>query len=255
MGATAILSAMIAKDSPLRLLPNGLDRKQALYLDGIRHAVEIADLAFRRLCACLAHIASHGHEDGPTVHAFADAWTFVDAVDRFRSLLSLFPTRLDREGPPTRAEFELASQLAELRKLRNVADHIAQRVDYVLAKRMPVLGALSWFASDPDMEGGRIFILAPGSIIGKSTIAGVNPAGRTMSFLHLIALVTLSAGEYEVCLSEVHDNLEVEVHRLEEALRAQTDGHDHSASDLLVAMVFKWNKDDPGVPTAIVEES
>jgi hypothetical protein len=241
--AKAILSTMIGKDSPLRLLPNGLDRKQALYLDGIRHAVEIADLAFRRLCACLAHIASHGHENGETAHAFADAWTFVDAVDRFRTLMHMFPPRIDLEGPPTRAEFDFAARLAELRNLRNVADHIAQRVDYVLAKRMPILGALSWFATDADMEGGRVFMLAPGSIIGKSTMGVVNPAGRELTLLHGTGVVTLSAGEYQLCLSEVHESLEVEVRRLEAAIRAQTTGHDHSASDVLVTVVIKWNKD------------
>jgi hypothetical protein len=233
---------VVGDESPLRRLPLDLDRKQALYLDGMRHAVEIADLAFRRLCGTLAHIATHGHANETTTHAFADAWTLVDAVDRFRNLFQQFPAMLDRCGPPTRAEVDLSAHFAELRNLRNVADHIAQRIDYVLARRMPVLGALSWFAPDPDMEGGRIFVLAPGTHTGDSKIGAVNPAGREGALLCGIGLVTLSAGEYRVCLSEVHDLLELEVRRIESMLGSQTAGFDHGPSDALVVISGKWSQ-------------
>ena len=48
---------IIRTDSVLRQLPVGLDRKQALFLDGIRHAAEIMSLAYSRLTTTLTRIA------------------------------------------------------------------------------------------------------------------------------------------------------------------------------------------------------
>ena len=38
---------MLSDDSPLRRVPAVLEQKQALFIDGIRHAVEIMELAYR----------------------------------------------------------------------------------------------------------------------------------------------------------------------------------------------------------------
>ena len=40
---------IIDEGSPFRRLPSELDRRQALFLDGIRYSVEMADLAHTRL--------------------------------------------------------------------------------------------------------------------------------------------------------------------------------------------------------------
>ena len=224
----------------MRLLPAALDRKQALYLDGMRHAVEIAHLAFHRLCACLANMTSRGEPGNDITSVFADAWTFVDAVDRFRSLYKLFPGFSNACGPPTESAHSFSGQLIAIRELRNVADHIATRIDHVLAKRMPVLGALSWFVLDPDMSGGRICILAPGSIVGKQTVSAVNPAGRKMTVYGGVALVRLSAGEHEVCLAETYENLAIEVRGIEAAIGDQATGMEHAASDALTIITIAF---------------
>lgn len=236
---------MIGKDSPLRQLPASLDQKQALYFDGMRHAIEIADLAYRRLVTTLATIAQSVEleVDGASMtSAFADSWTFVDAMHRFRGLWNLMPGFEDLCGPPTRGAIAWRQMLADVTDVRNVADHIGTRVDYVLAQRMPVLGALSWFTADPDMSGGKICVLAPGSFIGKKTMTAVNPAGRQMSLIRLTGLIHLGAGEYRVCLSEVHDLLELEVRRLEAAIGAQTGGRDNAGADALIVARIKFDQ-------------
>lgn len=235
---------MIGKDSPLRRLPAALDQRQALYFDGMRHAVEIADLAYLRLVATLAVIAQREelHDDRAMTSAFADSWTFVDAMHRFRGLYNLVPGFEELCGPPTRGAAAWRQLLADVTDVRNVADHIGQRVDYVLAKRMPVLGALSWFTADHDMVGGKMCVLAPGSFIGKKTMNAVNPLGRPMTLLHFTGLIQLAAGEHRVGLSDVHDALELQVRRLESAIGEQTGGLDNAGADALIVAKIKFDQ-------------
>lgn len=235
---------MLGKESPLRRLPAALDRKQALYFDGMRHAIEIADLAYLRLAATLNWLAREEalqHDDAMT-SAFADSWTFVDAEHRFYSLYRRVPGFEDLCGPPTRDAAAVKALFAVVTLMRNVADHIETRVDYVLAKRMPALGALTWFTVDADMNGGRSCALSPGSITGKNTLKAVNPVGRDATFVHHTGLIHLAAGEYRVCLSDVHDKLESVVRHLELVIGEQATGMDHSASDLLVVMTVRFDQ-------------
>ena len=48
---------MLNKDSILRQVPVAINPKQALFIDGIRHAVEIIDLAYGRLRDTLTRTA------------------------------------------------------------------------------------------------------------------------------------------------------------------------------------------------------
>jgi hypothetical protein len=235
---------MIGIESPLRRLPAALDQKQALYFDGMRHAVEIADLAYLRLVTTLAEMASRGELKGVGLmtSAFADSWTFVDALHRFQGLLNCIPGFEDLCGPPLQDAVAWRHLMADLTELRNVADHIGTRVDYVLAKRMPVLGSLTWVTIDPDMRGGKTCVLAPGSFIGERTMKLVNPLGREMSLVRLTGLVHLAAGEHRVCLSDVHNLLEPKVRRLEAALSDQAGDLEKSGSDALVVAKFEFNQ-------------
>ncbi len=70
------LQNMLGDDSILRRIPVAIEPKEALFRDGIRHAVEIMDLAYSRLREALPNVAS----DPPTStilpklvpHAFLD---------------------------------------------------------------------------------------------------------------------------------------------------------------------------------------
>lgn len=77
---------IIGDESPLRRLPGQLDRKQMLYLDGIRYSIEMADLAHLRLQQTLLDLANHSNDSDPVhlyfVAAVQDAWSIVDSVHR-----------------------------------------------------------------------------------------------------------------------------------------------------------------------------
>jgi hypothetical protein len=70
---------IIDDNSPLRRLPGELNRKQALFLDGIRYSVEIAYLSHTRLRQTLFELA-HKREDP---EASPNHWLFVSV--RIRS--------------------------------------------------------------------------------------------------------------------------------------------------------------------------
>ncbi len=137
---------MLSDDSILRRIPAALEPKQALFVDGIRHAVEIMELAYGRLKETLTNIAL----DPPTSadlrkvgpHAFLDAWAMVDAVDRFRMLYQQMPGI--KFGPPVPGIEPLKTVTQPFRDLRNVADHLSQRADFVVARGGAALGTLTW---------------------------------------------------------------------------------------------------------------
>ena len=196
---------MIKADSIFYRLPTELDRKQALFLDGMRHAAEIAQLAYRRLQHTLTQIATT--DDAPKSSAYAaaylDAWSFVDAVDRFRLLLILLPN-FQPGAPPAgqKSFFEVAEPV---RLLRNVADHLAQRADYVVARQGTALGSLSWFTvTDLSKYQGLLCLVVPGTTQVGSHPAQV-PAGKVIDIP--TGYIHLTAGEHTANLSEVFSNM------------------------------------------------
>lgn len=84
---------IISDGSPLRRLPSELDRRQALFLDGIRYSVEMADLAYTRLRQTLFNLAEQRGSGTSLDHwlfvsAVQDAWSLIDSLHRLRGLLS-----------------------------------------------------------------------------------------------------------------------------------------------------------------------
>lgn len=144
---------MLKPDSPFKNIPSNTHPRQAFFLDGLRHAFEIADLAFSRLAAGLpALLDAQSRSALPKSFApyYLDAWAFVDAVDRLRILWKLQP---GAEGIPE--PFNAASlhrDLQAIRKIRNVSDHLAQKADQIVSLKASALGELSWvtvYSLDP----------------------------------------------------------------------------------------------------------
>jgi hypothetical protein len=211
--------SMISADSVLRNLPSGLDRKQALFFDGIRHAAEIAEFSYRRLQETLATIATENHQTSERAPlftaAFVDAWAIVDSLDRFRSLWQLLPV----PGYSSRREAVESSFLAlsqPVRDLRNVADHLAQRADYVVAKNGSALGILSW-VTIPNGEALRALSCAiiPGTV-QKHRAKIPLPMGKIVELPS--DLIELKAGEHSVCLSEQLPRVRAIIEILENSL-------------------------------------
>ena len=119
---------MLSIDSPFLNIPAALDRKQAVFLDGMRHAGQIVELSYTRLCQALTDLSVGGTTaEKPTgfTHVFLDAWAFVDAADRFRCLWEMQPsasTIPDKFSPDA-----VRIQLQDIRDVRNVSAHLVHR--------------------------------------------------------------------------------------------------------------------------------
>lgn len=235
---------MIAHDSLLRKLPAGADRKQALFIDGIRHAAEIASLAYSRLRETLTHIALSdlNEQDRVTYStaAFLDAWAFVDAIDRFRALWKQMPlpkTKQPISGVPSLDEVTLP-----FRELRNVADHIAQRIDFVLSKHSAALGVLSWFtATTVNPVQGYMCSIIPGTVT-NGRAAMPTPAGRSSEFRTFG--IWLEAGGYKACLCDVIPHVAQHIKRLEESVASGNsklkEDEPYASSDVIVKALVSF---------------
>lgn len=210
---------LLGRDSVLRRIPVNLVPKQALFLDGMRHAVEILDVTYGRLREALTHLALNppAQSDIPDIfaHVFIDAWGFVDAVDRFRMLYTQMPDMKAgnaKDGiPPLREVTQV------FRDLRNVSDHLAQRADFVISRNGGDWGELSW------LTGAQ---LQPKEIAWHCTLRPgthqTNPSMQTDSIISTLDWPTdsirLSVGEYEGNLSEIRKHIALRIRHLEAQL-------------------------------------
>jgi hypothetical protein len=210
---------MLSEDSAFLRLPVGLDPKEAVFLDGMRHAVQIIDLSYSRLCGSLTELAlgqKNESERSRYAHVFLDAWAFVDAVDRFRSLWEMQPSadRLPKEF----ASESIRSRLQGIRDLRNVSAHVSQKIEQIVSLNASVLGELSWvtvLGREPYRL--RSFYIRPGVAIGRVTGQLAMPAGEVFC-IHRTGYVSLAAGEHVANLSEAFSTVRSVVGFAESAL-------------------------------------
>ncbi len=211
---------LLGRDSVLRRIPVNVAPKQALFLDGIRHAVEILDVTYGRLRDALTHLALNPpvQNELPDVfaHIFLDAWGFVDAIDRFRMMYSQMPGIKfgnAKDGIPP-----LREVTQEFRNLRNVADHLAQRADLVVSRNGAALGELTWLTGaqlQPEVIAWHC-TLRPGAL-------QTTPSTQTDPIISTLDWPTdsirLSAGGYEGNLSAVRKHIAVRIRHLEAQLQ------------------------------------
>lgn len=215
---------MLSKHSILKRLPDGINQKQLVFLDGIRHAAEITWLAHTRLEETLTWLVDNQSEEGPNpdayTAAFMDAWAMVDAIDRFRSLWKMIPGFQAIANNSNSPSFYQLSE--SVRNVRNVSDHLAQRAEYIAASGNPVMGLLTWVTYPCDARD-EIYtcVLAPGTRkkIGWTL---VNPAG--MEFISTAAqrtgMIHLAAGEHQAHLSALLPEMQLRVRQLEIAVES-----------------------------------
>src|SRR5262245_42042359 len=191
---------MIDSNSPFHCLPVGLERKCALFLDGIRHAAEFVSAAYDRLRDTLTRLALEDVEGQEarqcSTAAFIDAWTIIDAFHRFRLLVRLYPATSGEA-----VDIGTSEIVNTARRLRNVADHLAENADMVVASNGTALGVLSWFTvSDLHTGAGQSCLLIPG-IMPPGMAQLVNPA--TCNLQVRTDLIHLAAGGYRISLTEL----------------------------------------------------
>jgi hypothetical protein len=124
--------------------------------------------------------------------------------------------------------------------LKNVADHIADRVDYVLARKGSALGTLSWFTGLEESRG-LACTSVPGTL-ATGTIPLPNPVGKPITAP--TDLVTLTAGEHTGSLSDAIKEVRRMVSGIEESvglwLREKGLDGQHAGADVLVAATIEF---------------
>jgi len=197
------------------------------------------ELAYLHLVSMLTQISVTGDDDRPPyLHTAAamHAWSMVEAANRLRVLVDNMPG-LQKSTP----EYQVF--IRRLRQFKDLRDPI-QHLDTELKRRAVddgptyVWGALAWALLDDDLEGASTFMLIPGSLQTGQTPHFVNPAGQ--EFVAQLDHVELAAYDSRVSLSRLIDTISVWTERIEEQLRPQFDGHDHSGSDFFFAMKIKF---------------
>ena len=196
---------MLSDGSPFLNIPAALDPKQAVFLDGMRHAIEISGLSYTRFCHGLTELAVKQSEDfrgSKFTHIFLDAWAFIDAVDRFRCLWEMQPNsgRICKEFSPS----SVRSRLQPVRDVRNVSAHIAQKVDQIVALNSSALGSINWvtFISHKPLKVKTYFI-RPGVMSGRIKGQFAMPSG-VVDFIHGSGCISLTIGKHVVNLSEAY---------------------------------------------------
>lgn len=234
---------LIGPESPLLRLPLRLRQRDVILLDGIRHAAEMADLAFLALRQELTRFATEsyaGHQVvGPFTFAFLNAWSCVDAIDRLRGLCHNLPGRHHVSTAGTLETFHVYTQ--PLRDLRNIADHLVSRIDYLVKTHGTALGTLTWttvVSTEPVVLLACAII--PGTVTDRSTLQ-INPADRN-TIIGPTDRITLTAGAISVCLSDVMSRAGQVILDIEADLRVWIDAHpeagDEAGRDLFTAAAF-----------------
>ena len=144
------------------------------------------------------------------------AWSFVDAIDRFRTLYTQMPGI--RFGAAKIGIPSLREVTQNFRNLRNVADHLAQRADLVVSRNGAALGELNWLTGAQLQQG----VIAWHCTLRPGTLQSAPPA-QTAPIVSTLDWPTdsirLSAGGYEGNLSVVRAHIAVRIRHLEAELQ------------------------------------
>lgn len=199
---------MFDPQSPFLNIPVNTNLRQAFFLDGIRHAFEIANLAFLRLTENLNDLAApQTNPEGFRGYSeyFLDAWAFVDAVNRLMALWKLQPNADTIPDPWRPSSF--SQELQQIRNVRNVSDHFAQRVDQIVSSNGSALGELSWVkvqSLEPPIM--KSYLIRPGFLPGKLNFQ-LNLLRDEIHIQNNIANIQLKAHTYTANLSHTYTKL------------------------------------------------
>ena len=244
---------LLGDESPLRKIPVQLERRQVLFLDGIRYAIEMAALAYSHLYQIvLGSTQRIAEAEGtqsvggrPTntalevAAALLEAWSFVDSINRLRELLVGMPG-LKKRTP----EFRIfLSKTETFLKLRNAVQHLRGEIERLTHSGEPVWGSVGWvavFEHPPEIV--RSCSIYGGTVYPDLVRPVINPFSKPMA--PPVDRLTLSAHGHTVSLTEIYENLELFTRALEKVMQ-ESIGRDlpsecpTHAADVVVCLEFR----------------
>jgi hypothetical protein len=114
---------MVSPESPFRRLPVDLPRQQVLFCDALRLSAEMADFSYKRLECLLKSLmiaAEGGNRATKAVEGIVYAYGVIDAANRFREVLRVFPG-LKQQNPVFKLFIRTT---ATVEKLRDITQHL-----------------------------------------------------------------------------------------------------------------------------------
>jgi hypothetical protein len=236
---------IVSPDSPLRRIPSLVSRRQALFIEGIRYSIDMAELAWERLCNTLLSVTQMDRsdpEDQSHTSAMLDAWSIVDSLNRLRRLLEYMPgVKGKRKSPSYRLFMEATDQVPAL---RNTMQHLDTAIQDVQDNfNWAVWGSLAWAVVRPESNEILTCIFMPGIPVGQRP--AVNPGGR--AFWHVpIDLITIERSGVSVCLSDAMRRVVVVAASIDKSLSEafareipEADQRKTHAADLTIKLVMK----------------
>jgi hypothetical protein len=223
------------RDSKLRRLPPALNERQSIYLDGIRYAIEMADIAYSRLAQNLLAYSIHSDTSPKklTQHAdlFLDAWSFVDSVHRLREIAMQMP--ITKKNAPGLVAFLNSTKHAE--EMRHIGQHLRRELDAIEQRHQPVHGILSWiYVIDIERRLFRSCSAWPGKL--RNQALGRFPIPNNRSFRANIDHIELWIKDLEFSLSDAFEEVKAFTRRLENSLPPDWAEMECLGTDTMIAL-------------------
>ena len=235
---------MLAKDSPLRRLPHGLSAKQIVFFDALRVSAEIAGQAYDDLLSELNVLCTEPDPSRPRnfVVVVRHAWTFVDAVHRFRSVLQQAP------GIKHNHVYELfMRRTASLTEMRNTAQHLNHHLASIAERSQGAYGTLKWVVGKGEGDVPRPMMLNIGAAYGRVLSPVIDLEERLPE--DGVHRIQLELADRLLTLSDVQDHLTSIVRSLEGPLAEFAEGKQRYGSDQFVK--FELSPVQPAAPPGV----
>jgi len=237
---------LVPPDSPLRLVPDSLDRRSVLYLDGIRYCLHIFDISQTRLVNALKMLSSDPDATAQAsehiASAVSDAWTMIDSAHRLRELLSQAPGL--KKNEPALQIFLRRTQ--DIEDLRHFYQHFRNEIDSFASTGMPLWGTLSWIHTDVETGENTNFTIVPGTFFSGASVYSCTIDTMEMKYIQRAAFY---AGSAMVDLAVLSEQVEQFVTWYCEWYLEKFPGVSHHGADLLIRMnvraVFPTAPDHP----------
>ena len=179
--------------SPSELRPRFTERRQVLFLDGIRMSIEMAQISYRRLQSTL--VAENSVDRA--AEASLDAWALVDTLNRLRVLIDQLPG-LRGNSPGTQL---IVLALKPVETLRHAVQHMDGEIGPLSTTNLPLWGAIAWVQRGPDDNALRSRTLLAGVRLGDMTVPVVTPAGKEIE--SPVGPIELTAAGITISLSSL----------------------------------------------------
>jgi hypothetical protein len=203
---------MLSESSPLRELPEGLERRQVLFFDALAVSMQMTERGYRWLQGSLEQHTLGDSGDDMTGDVLMSAWSVVDTLNRVRVLVAAMPG-LKQSAPAVQI---FLREVEEIEQLRNAIQHMYGEITRISDSADPIWGGLVWLTPHPTSQNQVLSnVFVPGHLAVGASVELVNPVGKVIrspvDHVHLVAAGT------RVSLSAMHDATVRFAGRLEKA--------------------------------------